>query len=108
MLSRLNIALFNFKDSSGHATAEQEVNLNDHQSNEPMDNSHGFPDPDFVHSEQNFDATAFRKSFESAPPLPSSSEQRILPPPPPPPPPGDEDSRSNPVSKSQKDKSKSG
>jgi hypothetical protein len=104
MLRRLDIALF--QNSSGHAAAEEEVTLNDHQSNEPMDNSHGFPDPDFVQSEQNFDVTTFRKSFESAPPLPSSSERPILPPPPPPPPPGDEDSWSNPENKpSEKDKS---
>ena len=90
---------FDFQDSSGHAAAAQEVNLDD-QSNDPMDESHSF-DLNFTNP-----VSRRRQSVELPPPLPNSSEQPILPPPPPPP--EDEDSRSNSVNEpSKKGKSKS-
>ncbi len=98
----ISIITFNFKDSSSHAAAAQEVNLDD-QSNDPMD-------LDFAHPQQNFESSISRRrhSSESAPPLPSSSEQQTILPPPPPPP-EDEDSLSNSVSEPSKNsKSKFG
>lgn len=107
--TKLNRWSFNFQDSSGHAAAAQEVNLDD-QSNDPMDESNSFPDLDFSNPRHTFDATISRRrqSVELPPPLPHSSDQQILPPPPPPPEDEDEDSRSNSVIEpSKKGKNKS-